>query len=123
MAEWSSVYRKWEKGPDDKANVSEFKKHIEGLSDNKHLTKSLLTKANMTFNEASHAYPALDRILFFTAAMANFLMSRSVLSCERVQYTNMFYTDLSAAGPAAPPVDPSAAPTAAGGAATRTAPR
>ena len=76
MAEWSSVYREWEKGLDDKANVSEFKKHIEGLSDNKHLTKSLLTKANMTFNEASHAFPALDRIWFSIAARANFLISR-----------------------------------------------
>ena len=50
---WSSVYRKWAKGAKDDANVSEFQKCIQGLSDNRDLDNFLLTNADTTFNEIS----------------------------------------------------------------------
>ena len=53
MVGWSSVYRKWAKGAKDDANVSEFQKCIQGLSDNRDLDNFLLTNADTTFNEIS----------------------------------------------------------------------
>lgn len=61
MVEWSAVYRKWAKGADD-ANVAEFQKCMDALSDNRDLNNALLLKANAIFNEISDAIPALERI-------------------------------------------------------------
>ena len=61
MTEWSSVFKKWEKGPVG-ANVDEFKTAISGLKDNKSFNNGLLMRVNKILNKLSYAFPALDRI-------------------------------------------------------------
>ena len=61
LTEWSSVFKKWEKGPGG-TNAEEFKNAMKGLKDNRSFNNRLLMKVNKTFNDLSNAFPALDRI-------------------------------------------------------------